>query len=604
METWKRASSYNFSQARSMAKELPSELLSYIFRFYRDDILSTIDCSSVLIERGEDPAYHETGECPFPWLTPSAVCAKWRAAALGCGQLWNILHLNSLSATKELLRRSKTSSLIVGRKAEDFSSPHVFEACLAQALEHSHRIKSLDISPLQKSEWSSLPIDLARAFESAAFPCLQVLRVGFRSSSVYDQLSFGCLVVHRWLELVVRKLLSSPSCSLMELHLTQMPATIVEYLNLPLRRLVLTGAGANVDIHVVEDTLRNLHQLESLTLQFSTWDPDDTTTTQAIPLPRLNEMNIEACPLLIIHFLTCIAAKPATLSIRVSKDNHDPGYYESILRTIDAVLPWIVALPTLLHTSYAFWDDCTQMQFSSNSISPPITVIRDPFLASAYPGEDMQVSSFVVSKDCNLNFFFDAYDVPLHSTIIKSFNTFLLSVQSASFYLHGYPDLSPLWIEMSSRLPAVETLTVSFSRNYHIGQQSSSGRDIGHILAASDLTESSNQIPYSHLETLVLFQANFKRAGGPCIGSTDLFSLLKNRALQAEPLLKLVLVDCFGITDDRVASDLAPLAEVLVQRNAEEEEGSGYILSSVEDVEEGGSNPDLDFFDLIEEDEV
>ncbi|KAH8823748.1 hypothetical protein DL96DRAFT_1615374 [Flagelloscypha sp. PMI_526] len=105
----------SFPSTVDFASTLLPDILEIIFLFHRAQVLE--DYESYTIKYNLHVHSTPNGEfSAIPWLAPSQVCNHWRTTALRCASLWNTLLLNNPSATKELLRRSGTATLIATYK--------------------------------------------------------------------------------------------------------------------------------------------------------------------------------------------------------------------------------------------------------------------------------------------------------------------------------------------------------------------------------------------------------------------------------------------------------------------------------------------------------
>ncbi|KAH8831729.1 hypothetical protein DL96DRAFT_1552981 [Flagelloscypha sp. PMI_526] len=591
-----------------MASAIPPEILLRVFLIYRDDILDHLSRAHRLhdweIIRSFD------GDCPVLWLTPSAVCARWRTVALGCTTLWNIIHLNNVPATRELLRRSGSAPLFVGpqelvRHYLSAEASSIFEACLALTLEHSQRIQSLDLTPFQSLFWSSPPTELLRAMEAATFPSLQVLKVSFENP--YFASGFGKAVVRQWLISTVQNILSS--YSLTELHLVPAAFPLTPHIRLiSLRCLVLGDTNMKLCCQDVKSILRQVHQLESFALYIDDHHSCYRNDTENIVLPGLRELKLQGSPQPIIHFLTFITVQQVTaLAIRTSDHRCKRDDCSSVLNVMDALSSWLNNFPDFRSFSCELWRNYTRIHLSSSLVLP---FGVDPFMACCEPSDEREISSLSIPDDYNFTLCFctDSFaqddtqddieeDIPeeasalhAHRDIIQKIEHRLQSTMSAHFHLNGPSSSATLWIQMASRLAEVETLAVSFDGN-------SSSELFGIIFnvlgVPSTFSEDAalHPIPFYHLANLVLYKARFQSTENEADNSsptdinsqstehesdyyippytsdtpcTALSSLLNDRATFAHPILQLALKDCLGVTKDFVKSQLAPLAETVL----------------------------------------
>ncbi|KAH8823577.1 hypothetical protein DL96DRAFT_1618010, partial [Flagelloscypha sp. PMI_526] len=118
--------------------QLPAEILAYIFLFYKH---STIEHEAGALNKS---VFHHDA---VPYITPSHVCSYWRRTALDTPSFWSTLLLNHSGWVKELIRRSGRSPLDVhgNQLVHDRHSRATFMRCLSQALQESHRIRSINI---------------------------------------------------------------------------------------------------------------------------------------------------------------------------------------------------------------------------------------------------------------------------------------------------------------------------------------------------------------------------------------------------------------------------------------------------------------------------
>ncbi|KAL4264344.1 F-box domain-containing protein [Pleurotus pulmonarius] len=233
------------------------------------------------------------------WLNVAGVSRRWRQIALETPQLWATLDLTSSASGMEMIERSKGAPLRV-RCCRPFKySLHksIGEAIIRQF----SRIEELNISGATQ--------DMKQLFEEAlpstTYASLPVLRT-LRMSSKLD-----CTGLPSLPRLIASSHL--PALHLIELHNFKLDLPL-----LPLPRLVRLHLSSQSDSNAISwdilfHSLRNMPNLEDLTLFYVALDaPDPDTSSTSVELSSLRTLNIKFKDLASFSVLDYLKYPPST----------------------------------------------------------------------------------------------------------------------------------------------------------------------------------------------------------------------------------------------------------------------------------------------------
>ncbi|KAH8827529.1 hypothetical protein DL96DRAFT_1100006 [Flagelloscypha sp. PMI_526] len=291
--------------------QLPAEILAYIFLFYKH---STIEDE---VDKTRWLTQFNFNHDAVPYIAPSHVCSYWRRVALNTPSFWSTLLLNHIGWGEELIRRSGRAPLDVYRntRVEKGHSRTIFLRCLSQALQESHRIRSVDLTKAflyGNSLWRSLPQYLNNVLEGIQISKLQYLTLSELPLNVSWFDSFSRVVlVQSWEYIRELDMPCSKSYLIPKLRSNSL-------VNLRLRGI------PHHDLDTFLQSLESFPRLESLAL-LSLWS-DHSQRSRLRPrihLPHLSELELSFDSATCDYILSILSDQPLRI-LRISAEEDSP----------------------------------------------------------------------------------------------------------------------------------------------------------------------------------------------------------------------------------------------------------------------------------------
>ncbi|KAH8827530.1 hypothetical protein DL96DRAFT_1099903 [Flagelloscypha sp. PMI_526] len=274
--------------------QLPAEILSYIFLFYKH---STMEDE---IDKTKGLTQSNLNHDAVPYIAPSHVCSYWRHVVLSTPSFWSTLLLNHIGWGEELIRRSGRAPLDVHRHqlVKNGHNKTIFTRCLSQALQESHRIRSVDLTNAFQFQdfvlWKSVPQYFTKALEEIQISKLKSLILTELPSNV------------DWFTSFLSVTLAQSQGTIRELDLVMtVTSPIPTFASDSLATLRLRSIPPS-ELHAFVQQLGKLPRLESLVLVGS-WSrlPPVFDPALMVQLPYLRELELtfdpETCDFILCH---------------------------------------------------------------------------------------------------------------------------------------------------------------------------------------------------------------------------------------------------------------------------------------------------------------
>ncbi|KAH8827801.1 hypothetical protein DL96DRAFT_1118446 [Flagelloscypha sp. PMI_526] len=312
---------------------LPPELLSMIFLNYKEDITQA---------RGS-----RMNPSAVPWLPPSHVSSHWRTVALNTPRFWNFIPLNNIEACKELIKRSKQTSLHVCKRGTTrYASGRIktiLMRCLEMVMAQSHRVQMLDLGALHAVTWKHRPPYFVKAFDQFNLQVLQSLVID--TFCVSDS-----QLLVSWIGPFLQRVIQEQKDTLARLALIACPPRYWSHIESQCLTCLDIVILEIIPLNTIFDVLGRLPNLErfSLDVHDGGWPNDPITvdhTLSPISLPFLQDLQLNTSSIMTCSILKALKLPPS-VDIHIERLGLDmePGTgYAGLKEVVQNLRPYLAA---------------------------------------------------------------------------------------------------------------------------------------------------------------------------------------------------------------------------------------------------------------------